>query len=92
VTDDRPRETQKTLVVIGDSFTDAMMPYLKWPYDRVVRIHHGAGDYTVGTDEVLSYNPDAVLIMIVERSAHRKSRPLVIGPSIDADGNPMPLP
>ena len=72
-----------TLVIVGDSFADAMMEFFTPSFRTIVKIHHGAEDFTVGTDEVLSYDPDAVLLMIVERSAHRKARPILVGPTVD---------
>ena len=81
-----------TLVIVGDSFADFMMPQIMPHFARVVKIHHGAGEYTVGTDEVVAYSPDAVLFLVVERDAARKERPLLIGPTLDADGASLPLP
>lgn len=86
VTHDTDNGASGTLVIVGDSFADSMMPQLAAGYRRVVRIHHGGAAYTVGTDEILSYDPDAVLLMIVERSAHRKPRPLVVGPTVRSGG------
>ena len=81
-----------TLVIVGDSFADFMMPQFMAGYERVVKIHHGSEAFTVGTDEILSYDPDAVLFLVVERDAARKARPILVGPSTDAGGQPLPLP
>ncbi len=81
-----------TLVIVGDSFADFMMQQFMASFARVVKIHQGSESFTVGTDEILSYEPDAVLFLVVERDAARKARPMVIGPSLDADGNALALP
>ena len=70
-------------MIVGDSFADFMMEQFMPSFERVVKIHHGGELYDVGTDEVLSYDPDAVLVMIVERSAHRKDHPIVVGPTVE---------
>lgn len=64
-----------TLVIVGDSFGDSMVGHF-WPsYAQIIRIHHGAQFKNITLDEVLSYNPDAVLFATAERQAARKDRP-----------------
>ena len=86
ITHDAAPEAAGTLVIVGDSFADFVMPLFTPAFARIVKIHHGSDLYTVGTDEILSYDPDAVLLLVVERSAHRKDRPVVVGPTIREGG------
>lgn len=71
-TDDAP---QGTLVIVGDSFADAMTGHFRPSYSEIIRIHHGAHIKTVALNEVLAYKPDAVLFVTAERQAVRKDRP-----------------
>jgi hypothetical protein len=66
---------QGTLVIVGDSFGDAMTGHFRPSYSEIIRIHHGAHLKTVTLDEVLAYNPDAVLFATAERQAASKERP-----------------
>lgn len=61
------RSRPQTIVVIGDSFSNIMVPYLTHSFDRVVRVHHRYGEFDV--DLVSSYDPDAILLMPIERFA-----------------------
>lgn len=85
VEDARSDEADGTLVVVGDSFADTMMNHFLHSFDRVVRIHHleTMGDITL--DEVLRYEPDAVVFMGVERSLARKRQPLSLDSLSDED-------
>ena len=65
------------LVIVGDSFGDSMLGHLRRSYSEIVRIHHGAHFFDVDLDEVLSYEPDAVLFATAERQAARKARPFL---------------
>lgn len=64
-----------TLVIVGDSFGDAMLGHFRPSYSEIIRIHHGAHFRNVALDEALAYNPDAVLFATAERQAVRKDRP-----------------
>lgn len=63
------------LVIVGDSFADAMIQHFYPSYAEIVRLHHGARFYDVSLDEVLAYEPDAVLFIAVERQAAQMARP-----------------
>lgn len=69
--------TKGRLVIVGDSFGDSMLGHLRRSYSEIVRIHHGAHFFDIGLDEVLSYEPDAVLFATAERQAARKARPFL---------------
>jgi len=56
---------ETTLVIIGDSFSDRLIPLLKHSFDKIVIVHHQEGAFTV--DDVLKYDPDFVLFAPVER-------------------------
>lgn len=71
-TDDAPKGT---LVIVGDSFADTMVGHFRPSYAEIIRIHHGAHFKMVTLDEVLGYNPDAVLFVTAERQAVSKERP-----------------
>lgn len=71
-TEDAP---QGTLVIVGDSFADAMTGHFRPSYSEIIRIHHGAHLKSVAISDVLAYNPDAVLFVTAERQAVRKDRP-----------------
>lgn len=73
-TDDAP---EGTLVIVGDSFADTMVGHFRPSYAEIIRIHHGAHFDTVSLDEVLDYDPDAVLFVTAERQAFIKERPFV---------------
>ncbi|WP_189494726.1 alginate O-acetyltransferase AlgX-related protein [Algimonas arctica] len=71
-TDNAP---QGTLLIVGDSFGDAMVGHFRPSYSEIIRIHHGAHFRNVALAEVLSYKPDAVLFVTAERQAVSKDRP-----------------
>lgn len=73
-TEDAP---EGTLVIVGDSFGDAMLGHFRPSYSEIIRIHHGAHFRNVALEEALAYNPDAVLFATAERQAVRKDRPFV---------------
>jgi hypothetical protein len=73
-TDDAP---DGTLVIVGDSFADSMVGHFRPSYAEIIRIHHGAHFSTVSLDEVLDYDPDAVLFVTAERQAFIKERPFL---------------
>ena len=50
----------RTLVIIGDSFSGAIAPFFLSDFDRVIRIHHQFGNFD--PDEVLSFDPDIILL------------------------------
>lgn len=56
----------QTLVIIGDSFADIAAPFFTHSFSRVVRLHHLEGTIDPGT--INAYQPDAVILMPVERS------------------------
>ncbi|MEM7730395.1 MAG: hypothetical protein AAF311_14185 [Pseudomonadota bacterium] len=64
-----------TLVVVGDSFGDAVIEHLRPSYARIVRLHHGAHLFDVSLADVLAERPDAVLFATAERQAFQKERP-----------------
>lgn len=64
-----------TLVIVGDSFADAMIPDLILSYGRIVRVYHGVDQYRVTLPHILSYDPDAVLFLAAERNAIRMNAP-----------------
>lgn len=64
------------LVIVGDSFADAMVGHFRPSFSEIVRIHHGAHYFDISLDDVLSYDPDAVLFVTAERQAAIKARPL----------------
>jgi hypothetical protein len=64
-----------TLVIVGDSFGDAMLGHFRPSYSEIIRIHHGAHFKNVALEEALAYNPDAVLFATAERQAVSKDRP-----------------
>lgn len=57
----------KTLVIVGDSFSNVLIPFFKHSFDHIVVIHHRMGNFDLET--ALSYDPDAVLFAPVERTA-----------------------
>lgn len=63
------------LVIIGDSFADSMLAHFHPSFSEIIRIHHGAHLFDVSLDEVLAYEPDAVLFATAERQAAQKERP-----------------
>lgn len=69
--------TKGRLVIVEDSLGDSMIGHLRPSYSEIVRIHHGADFFDINIDEVLSYEPDAVLLAISERQAARKGRPFM---------------
>jgi|GEM_PF-1648478 len=56
-----------TLVIVGDSFSNALLPFFKHSFDRIVVMHHRTGNFDL--EQAISYNPDAVLFAPVERMA-----------------------
>lgn len=65
----------KRLVIVGDSFADSMLGHFLPSYADIIRIHHGAHLFDVSLDEVLAYEPDAVLFATAERQAAQKDQP-----------------
>jgi len=57
----------KTLVIVGDSFSNVLIPFFKHSFDHIVVIHHRMGSFDLET--AMSYTPDAVLFAPVERTA-----------------------
>ncbi|MGB3455022.1 MAG: hypothetical protein WBG08_00815 [Litorimonas sp.] len=70
-----PEAPAGRLVVVGDSFSDAVMEHLRVSYAEIVRLHHGAHVFDVSLEEILSERPDAVLFATAERQAAQKARP-----------------
>lgn len=66
------------LVIVGDSFGDAILEHLRASYSEIIRLHHGAQYFDVTLDEILAEDPDAVLYAIAERQAVQKDQPLQI--------------
>lgn len=64
-----------TLVVVGDSFADSLLPELSASYSRVVRLYHGVDRYRVSLDHIMAWDPVAVLFIAVERNAIRMDAP-----------------
>jgi hypothetical protein len=56
----------QTLVIIGDSFADIAAPFFTHSFTRVVRLHHREG--RIAPSLIAAYQPDAVILMPVERS------------------------
>lgn len=73
-TEDAP---EGRLVIVGDSFGDAMVGHFRASYSEIIRIHHGAHLKNITLSEVQTYKPDAVLFVTAERQAVRKDRPFV---------------
>lgn len=65
------------LVIVGDSFADTMIGHFRPSFSEIVRIHHGAQFFDVGLDEVLAFEPDAVLFATAERQAVVKAQPFL---------------
>lgn len=57
------------LVLIGDSFADALLPFLRERFGEVVLVHHQLGRADI--EYALSFEPDVVLLEMVERYAER---------------------
>lgn len=57
----------KTLVIVGDSFSNVLTPLFKHSFDRIILVHHRMGNFDMET--AMSYAPDAVLFAPVERTA-----------------------
>ncbi len=71
-----PGAPQGRLVVVGDSFSDAVILHLRGSYSEIVRLHHGAHLFDVTLDDVLAERPDAVLFATAEREAPLKAVPV----------------
>ena len=71
-----PEAPQGRLVIIGDSFGDAILEHLRVSYSEIVRLHHGAHYFDVSLEDILAENPDAVLFAIAERQAAQKRQPV----------------
>lgn len=65
------KSPKTTLVIIGDSFSDRLIPLLKHSFDKIVIVHHQEGAFAV--DDVLKYDPDFVLFAPVERFGEKLS-------------------
>ena len=61
------RQRSHKLVIIGDSFSDYYINFLKVTFDEIIIIHHKLGAFDL--DEVFSHQPDAVIFNVVERFA-----------------------
>jgi len=55
----------KTIVVIGDSFSEALQSALRHSFDKIVIVHHKEGRFKV--EEVFDHKPDYILFSPVER-------------------------
>lgn len=64
---ERPMNTGRSIVIVGDSFSKYYLSFFKRDFDRIVFIHHKLGDFSI--DEVFDYNPDFVVFSPVERYA-----------------------
>ncbi len=62
---------QTTLVIIGDSFSDRLVPLLKHSFDKIVIVHHQEGAFRM--EDVTKFKPDIVLFAPVERFGERLS-------------------
>lgn len=72
-----PPDLNDTLVIIGDSFADRLAPELVESYGRVVRVYHGVDRYRIGYDDIMAWEPDAVLFIAVERNVAVMDSPLL---------------
>lgn len=61
------REEGRTLVIIGDSFSNVLIPFFKHSFDKVIFMHHRMGKFDL--EAVAEYDPDAILFAPVERTA-----------------------
>jgi hypothetical protein len=68
------KEGGTILVIIGDSFTNVLLQFFEHSFDRVVFVHHKNGQFNI--DEVLAYQPDAVLFAPAERNLSKVSKAL----------------
>jgi len=59
------KKPKTTLVIIGDSFSDRLIPLFKHSFDKIVLVHHQEGEFTL--DDVTKHAPDLVLFAPVER-------------------------
>lgn len=64
------------LVIVGDSFGDAILEHLRVSYSEIIRLHHGAQYFDVTFEDVVAEDPDAVLYATAERQAFRKDNPI----------------
>jgi hypothetical protein len=64
------------LVIVGDSFGDALIEHFRASYAEIIRLHHGAHVFDVTLSEILAEQPDAVLFVTAERQAIKKQRPI----------------
>lgn len=60
---------EKTVLVLGDSFSDAMKPEMTKLFSEVIFLKHGPYE----EDIVQKYNPDIVILEIVERYSYNLS-------------------
>ncbi|HFB54811.1 MAG TPA: hypothetical protein ENJ46_02715 [Hellea balneolensis] len=68
------KEGGTTLVIIGDSFANVLLQFFEHSFDRVILLHHKNGRFNL--DEVLNYQPDAVLFAPAERNLLKVSKSL----------------
>lgn len=59
--------SDKTIMIIGDSFAGALLPYLAKNYRRVVNVAAGIKDLGFYKDAMVEYKPDVVVRELVER-------------------------
>ncbi len=64
---ERSPKNGNSIVIIGDSFSYALLPYFNHSFDRVIFIHNEIGEFKF--ESALKYDPDAILFIPVERYA-----------------------
>ncbi len=70
----------RTLVIVGDSFADGLIPFFRESFSTVYFTHHRFGAFDA--DEVFAWKPDVVLVSVIERVVDRPLAPTGLG---DAD-------
>ena len=59
--------SSKTLLLVRDSFSEALLPMLERHFRRIVLAHYGQGDFR--QDLIDRYAPDVVILEMIETSA-----------------------
>ncbi len=67
VYDNKNPVSDKVILLSGDSFAEALLPYLAKNYKRVVNVPNGLKDLKFYEDVMTTYKPDVVVKEIVER-------------------------
>lgn len=67
-------KTGKTLLLLRDSFTTELLPFLKTHFETIVMAHLQDGFFR--TDLIEKYKPDAVAIVIIETGTRHTMSPM----------------